>query len=160
MNDRMKIDGFGELVDTNTLRITRRLPGPVDRVWAYLTDSDLRSKWLAAGRMDLKVGAPFEFVWRNNELTDPPGELPEGASEEHRLESRITEVDPQRSLSFTWGGTGGVTFELEPDGDEVVLTVIHRRVTELSTLRGVSTGWHVHLDMLVARLREMSPFTV
>jgi uncharacterized protein YndB with AHSA1/START domain len=150
-------DSYGVLVDPVTLRIQRRLPGPIERVWAYLTESDLRRQWLAAGEMEMKVGASFELVWRNHELTQPPGEPPAGYSDEHRMESRITELDPPRRLAFEWGGTGGVTFELEPQGDEVLLTVIHRRVTERSTLVGVSTGWHKHLDMLVARLTGAEP---
>ena len=48
------------------------LPGPVERVWAYLTDSDLRSKWRASGQMEMKVGAPFEFVWRNSDMKWTP----------------------------------------------------------------------------------------
>ena len=78
------------LSEPATLTIQRMLPGPIERVWAYLTESDLRRKWLASGDMEMKVGAPFELVWRNSELTDPPGKRPEGFGEEHRMESRIT----------------------------------------------------------------------
>ena len=63
------------VTEPSTLRIQRLLPGPIERVWAYLTESELRRKWLAAGEMEMKVGAPFELVWRNDELTDPPGEV-------------------------------------------------------------------------------------
>jgi uncharacterized protein YndB with AHSA1/START domain len=42
----------------------RRLPGPIERVWAYLFDSDLRRLWLASGAMTLQPGASFELVWR------------------------------------------------------------------------------------------------
>jgi uncharacterized protein YndB with AHSA1/START domain len=150
-------DAYGVLTDPVTLKIQRCLPGPIERVWAYLTESDLRRQWLASGEMEMKVGASFELVWRNDELTDPPGERPSDKSIEHRMKSRITELDPPRKLAFEWGGTGGVTFELEPQGEEVLLTVIHRRVTERSILVGVSTGWHKHLDMLVARLTGAEP---
>ncbi|MFD0986889.1 SRPBCC family protein [Methyloligella solikamskensis] len=153
-------NGYGVLIENTTLRIERLLPGPIDRVWAYLTESDLRRKWLAAGDMELSVGAPFEFTWRNDELTDPPGSKPEGFGSEHSLESEITEVDPPHKLSFTWGETGGVTFALEPHGDQVLLTVTHHRVTDRKSLLGVSTGWHAHLDVLAARLagEEPDPF--
>ena len=122
------------LTEPATLTIQRLLPGPIERVWAYLTESDLRRKWLAAGEMEMKVGAPFELVWRNDELTDPPGQRPPGFSDEHRMQSRITELDPPRKLSFTWEGSGDVSFELEPKGNEVLLTVIHRRLPDRSTL--------------------------
>ena len=66
------------------------------------------------GEMEMKVGAPFELVWRNDELTDPPGKRPDGFSEEHRMQSRITELDPPRKLAITWESSGDVSFELEP----------------------------------------------
>jgi uncharacterized protein YndB with AHSA1/START domain len=148
---------YGELIEPGTLSIRRILPGPVERVWAYLTDSDLRRQWLAAGDMGLEVGTPFELVWRNAELTDPPGTPPEGFGEEHRMAGEITEFDPPRKLGISWGTTGGVTFELQPQGDEVLLTLIHRRVPDRSILLNVSAGWHAHLDVLAAKLRGDQP---
>ena len=144
-----------------TLTIQRMLPGPIERVWAYLTESDLRRKWLASGEMEMKVGAPFELVWRNSELTDPPGKRPEGFGEEHRMESRIIELDPPRKLVFAWGkDDSDVSMTLEPRGEKVLLTVVHRRLPTRGMMVGVSTGWHAHLDMLAARLsgEEPEPF--
>ena len=152
MTDTAILDAYGVLTEPATLKIQRMLPGPIDRVWSYLTESELRRQWLAAGAMTMKVDAPFEFVWRNDELSDPPGVRPEGFPEEHRLESRITELDPPRKLAIAWGASGGVSFELEPQGNEVLLTVIHHRVPDRATLLNVSAGWHMHLDTLVARL--------
>ena len=141
---------YGTLIEPTTLKIQRLLPGPVERIWGYLTDSNLRRKWLAAGAMEMKVGAPFELVWRNNELTDPPGKRPDGFGDEHRMQSRITELDPLRKISFTWADTGDVSFELEARGDKVLLTVIHRRLPGRAYMLKVGPGWHMHLDVLVA----------
>ena len=96
MTDAATVDPYGLLTEPATLKIQRLLPGPVERIWVYLTESDMRRKWLASGFMEMKVGAPFELVWRNNELTDAPGQRPEGFGEEHRMQSRITELDPPR----------------------------------------------------------------
>lgn len=160
MTQRATPDAYGELTQAATLRIERLLPGPIERVWAYLTESDLRRQWLAAGQMDMKVGAPVDFVWRNEELNDPPSRRPAGHSEEHRMQCRITELDPPRKLAITWGSSGGVSFELDPQGDKVLLTVIHRRLPDRATLLKVSAGWHMHLDVLVARItgKEPPPF--
>jgi uncharacterized protein YndB with AHSA1/START domain len=160
MTDLATLGAYGVLTEPATLKIQRLLPGPIERVWAYLTESDLRRQWLAAGRMEMKVGAPVELVWRNDELTDPPGQRPPGFSEEHRMQSRITELDPPHKLAITWGNTGGVSFELEPQGDDVLLTVTHRRVADRAILLKVSAGWHAHLDILVARAtgKEPEPF--
>jgi len=150
MSELMPLDAYGALIEPATLKIERLLPGPVERVWAFLTKGELRRKWLAAGEMEMKVGAPFELIWRNDELTDPPGARPPGFSAEHRMQSRITELDPPRRLAFAWSGSGDVSFELEPMGDEVLLTVIHRRLPDRKNLMGVGAGWHAHLDLLVA----------
>ena len=157
MNEVMTVDAYGVLTEPTTLKIQRLLPGPVERVWAYLTESDLRRKWLAAGAMEMKVGAPFELVWRNTELTDPPGARPPGFSEEHRMQSRITELDPPRKLAISWNDSGDVSFELERKGDKVLLTLIHRRLPNRSTMLKVSAGWHSHLDILVARASGTEP---
>ena len=157
MSDLSGIDAYGVLTEPATLKIQRLLPGPVERVWAYLTDGELRRKWLAAGDMEMKVGTAFELVWRNDELTSPPGQRPPGFSDEHRMQSRITELDPPRRITFTWGNGGDVSFELEPRGDRVLLTVIHRRLPDRGTMLMVGAGWHMHLDVLVARVSGEEP---
>jgi uncharacterized protein YndB with AHSA1/START domain len=160
MNQTIDPDTYGTLSEDATLTLERLLPGSIDRVWAYLTESDLRRQWLAAGTMEMRVGAPVELVWRNNELMEDPGQPPEGFGEEHRMESEITELDPPRRLSISWGSTGGVTFELEPVGDMVRFTLTHRRIPDRSIMLNVSAGWHAHLDVLAARLAsdEAPPF--
>ncbi len=152
MNDLATFSAYGVVTEPATIKIERLLPGPIDRVWAYLTQSELRRRWLAAGDMQMKVGSPFELVWRNDELTDPPGNRPEGFAEEHRMHSRITELDPPRKMTFTWGEQGAVSFELETIGGDVLLTVIHRRISDRNNMLMIGAGWHMHLDVLAARL--------
>ena len=157
MTDLAPLEAYGVLTEPDTLTIQRLLPGSVERVWEYLTQSELRRQWLAAGEMALAVGAPFEFTWRNDELTDPPGQRPDGIGEENRLQCRITDLDPPRKLAITWGSTGGVTFTLKPIGTQTLLTVTHHRVPERSTLLSISAGWHTHLDILAARMEGTEP---
>ncbi len=63
------MNDYGMIIETGTLRIQRLLPGPIERVWAYLTESDKRATWLAAGDMKLENGAQVELVFRNSDLT-------------------------------------------------------------------------------------------
>lgn len=140
----------------DAVRLERLLPGPIERTWAYLTDGELRRQWLAAGDMELVVGAPFELVWRNEELSDPPGRRPEGFGEEHRLQSHIIAVDPPRRLAFAWGD-GEVCFTLEPRGGQVLLTVEHTGISDRANLLEIGAGWHSHLDILVARASGQAP---
>ena len=103
MTDAATVDPYGLLTEPATLKIQRLLPGPLERIWVYLTESDMRRKWLASGFMEMKVGAPFELVWRNNELTDPPGQRPEGFGETESKEIaeviRVVRREVQRQFS-------------------------------------------------------------
>jgi uncharacterized protein YndB with AHSA1/START domain len=157
MNKPVTIDAYGTLTEPATLTIQRVLPGPIERVWSYLTDSNLRRKWLASGAMEMKEGSSFELVWRNSELTDPPGQRPEGFGEEHSMQSRIITCEPPHTLAFTWGENGSVSIALEPRGNTVLLTLIHERLGERGMKVMVGAGWHAHLDILVARVSGQEP---
>lgn len=147
---------YGVLAAPATLRLQRTLPGPIERVWAYLTDGDLRRQWLAAGAMNPAPGASFELVWRNDELSASASERPAGFAEESRATCEVTEADPPRRLGFRWPGVGEVTFELEPLGAQVLLTLTHRQLPKtLSAM--VGAGWHMHCDILAARIASARP---
>ena len=42
---------------TDTVRLERLLPGPIERVWAYLTEPDKRATWFA-GSPSASVKSP------------------------------------------------------------------------------------------------------
>lgn len=157
MSEATSLAGYGVVTEPMTVRIERTLPGPIERVWAYLIESDLRRRWLAAGDMDLRIGGGVSLVWRNDELTPHPETRPEGSQAEHRMESLITELDPPRLLAFGWGTTSEVKFELTTEGHEVRLTVTHRGLPNRKELLSVSSGWHAHLDILDAVARDRVP---
>lgn len=157
MNTSLQPNPYAIRRDPSTLTLQRLLPGTVERVWAYLTDGELRRRWLAAGAMSPVVGASFELVWRNDELSASPGERPAGFSEEGCATCQITELEPLRKLGFSWPGVGEVTFDLEPQGDEVLLTVTHRRLSDRATTLMVGAGWHMHLDILQALCEGRKP---
>ncbi len=157
MNDLAPPNAYGVLTEPTTLTIQRLLPGPIERIWAYLTESDMRRTWLASGEMEMKVGSSFEFVWRNDELTNPIGAKPADFGDEHRMTCEITELDPPRKLAITWGKSGGVSFDLKQAGGKVLLTLTHHRVPDRAMLLMVSAGWHMHLDVLAARTNGTEP---
>lgn len=157
MNERVTLSAYGELIEPTTLQIQRLLAGSPERVWAYLTQSELRRRWLASGEMQMKAGTAFSLTWRNDELTDPPGTRPDGFGEQHSMEVRVIEIDPPRKLVHTFGVHGEVTFELEPVGSKTLLTLTHRRLPDRATMLKVGAGWHMHLDVLVARVSGTTP---
>ncbi len=160
MNQHQKQEDFGTLIEPTTLKIERMLPGPVERVWSYLTQNDLRRQWFASGEMKLEPDAPFVFVWRNDELSTKPGKRPESNPEERRMQCRITACEPPHTLGFTWGEKSHVSITLQTCGNRVLLTLVHRRIADRAMALGVSAGWHSHLDLLVAVMNgtETQPF--
>jgi uncharacterized protein YndB with AHSA1/START domain len=150
---------FGVVTGPDTVVFERLLPGPIERVWAYLTESDKRAKWFAAGDMELRVGGKVELIFRNSELA-PAGEpVPEryrAHSQEIRSEGRVTRCEPPRLLSFLWGGANDgseITFELSPQGTDVRLVLTHSRLANRAAMVDVSGGWHIHLRVLADQLR-------
>lgn len=152
MKDASVIEAHGRLTDPATLTMQRLLPGPVSRVWSWLTESEKRAKWLAEGEMPMVPGAAFTLTWRNDTLTDPPGARPEGMGEVHTGDCRMLEADPPRRLRYEWIGVGEVCFDLEPAGERVLLTLTHSGLVGRDRVLGVSAGWHAHLDVMAAKL--------
>ena len=56
------------LIEPGTVKMERLLPGPVERIWAYLTESDKRATWLAGGEFDLRVGGKVKLEFDNSKL--------------------------------------------------------------------------------------------
>ncbi|MBK7946642.1 MAG: SRPBCC family protein [Flavobacteriales bacterium] len=150
------MDKYGTLIAPNTIRFERLLPGPIERVWAYLTDSEKRAKWLASGPMELRVGGDARLTWLHTSLDAAAEEAPERYRNGHSMEARITQCDPPFKLGFTWGADPArlseVVFELTEVGNEVRMVLTHHRLPDRKDLLGVSGGWHTHLDVLVEHL--------
>lgn len=119
----------------------RILNAPVGRVWAALTEVDQMREWY----FDLKefiprVGFEFEFVVEH-----------EGNRYHHLC--RITEVIPERKISYTWRyqgepGSSLVMFELFPDGNKTRLKLTHTGIetfpkTPAYARKNFETGWNV-----------------
>ncbi len=152
------------LLNRELIYFERLLPGPIERVWAYLTESEKRGKWLAAGEIDMRVGGKIELTFNHENLTPHREQIPQkykNHAEGSTMKGQITQLNPPRLLSYTWAEASGeseVTFELTPKGDEVLLKLTHRRLgDEQDTLISVAAGWHTHLGILVDKLYGRSP---
>jgi hypothetical protein len=70
--------------------------------------------------------------------------------------AEVTRWEPPRLLSHTWGDGSEVTFELSPQGGQVLLVLTHRRLTP-TEMCSVAGGWHTHLGILVDDLGGRTP---
>jgi uncharacterized protein YndB with AHSA1/START domain len=156
------MNDFGKVIDASTVRLERLLPGPIGRVWSYLTDPGKRAKWFAGGPMELRVGGRVEFKFNHADLSAEK-ETPERfkCDDHQHGPGRITRCEPPRVLAFTWGSDAAdaseVTFELAPQGDKVKLTLTHRRVADRTSMISFAGGWHIHLDILEDNLEGRTP---
>ncbi len=145
------MNDFGKLITPDTLVFERILPGPIDRVWKYLTDPELRGKWFASGPMELKKEGKIEFHFDNNSLSEQPDPAPEKYKEydqPSKSSARVTEIDPPHKLSLFWENSD-VTITLKEQGNEVLLTLTHKKLDKDRDIRiGIMAGWHTHLNIL------------
>lgn len=151
----------GTVTTPDTVRIERLLPGPAERLWAYLTDSEKRRRWLAAGEMEPFVDGRVEHLFRHRELShEPTPERYKHFETSPAMLGKVTEWDPPRLLAYRWPGDEGaseVSFELFPEGRDVRLVVTHRRLPDTETMISVASGWEAHLGILADRLSEREP---
>ena len=153
---------YGTAIEPATIRFERLLPGPIERVWEYLTDSDKRGLWFAAGKMDPRPGGEVAFTFDNASLSPdktPPPEKYKGRGHT-TTHHRVIDFVPPRLLSITWGdqtNPSEVKFELTPEGNRVRLVLTHRRLANHSQRVNVGAGWHAHLTILSDVLEGRTP---
>ena len=142
-----------------TVRLERMLPGPIERVWAYLTDSEKRKTWFAGGVFDLRVGGKASLHFDHSLISAEPSP-PEVKAKRSDWSETITRIEPPRLLSYTFGHGGPeseVTFELETRGNGVLLTLTHVRIADRKTMIGLASGWDAHVGILEDRLNGVEP---
>jgi uncharacterized protein YndB with AHSA1/START domain len=148
------------VVEPGTVRLERLLPGPVERVWAYITESDKRAKWFCAGALDLRLGGKVRLEFDNNSLTRekiPPEKYKDVQNK--KFDGVITRLEPMRLLAHTWTWDSGdteVTYELTPRGKDVLLVIVHSRVPQQAGT-SVMSGWDVHTGILADVLEGKEP---
>jgi uncharacterized protein YndB with AHSA1/START domain len=148
------------LLAPDTVRLERLLPGPVERVWAYLTESDKRATWLAGGEFDLRVDGKIRLLFDHAKLSSdktPPAKYKD--MERPEFEGVITRLEPMRVLAHTWNMSGDteVTYELSPRGKDVLLTIVHRRLQPRDLVLSVMSGWDTHTGILEDVLKGLEP---
>jgi len=148
------------LIESGTVRLERLLPGPVERVWAYITESGKRAQWLAAGEVDLRVGGRVHLEFDNSRLS--AGDAAAAKHKERgtgKFDGVITRLEPMKLLAHSWGWNGTeteVTYELTPRGKDVLLTIVHKRLGK-ELVPAVMGGWDVHSGILSDILSGKQP---
>ncbi len=156
------MNAYGNLIASDTIRFERLLPGPIERVWAYLVEPDKRKLWLADGPMTLAPDGEVALHFRNAELSRNDDPAPEAYRAQENcgdVHGHILRCEPPHRLAFTWSDDPSrpedvpseVDIELQTDGERVRLVLTHRRLLARQ-MTSVAGGWHTHLGILEDQL--------
>jgi uncharacterized protein YndB with AHSA1/START domain len=126
------------------VQFVRTVPGPIERVWEFLTDSKKLPGWFGDGTIEPRPGGAVNLMGGH-------------------IRGIVTQWRPLRRLAHSWNvyGPGDtespypesyLTIELEERGDDVVLTLTHLPVLDRFEKQN-AMGWHTFLDMLDAAVR-------
>ncbi|WP_036096521.1 ArsR/SmtB family transcription factor [Leptospira weilii] len=148
---RLKYDMEGESKMEEVKQIyTLYIKTNLDKLWDTLIQSKITPEWFAgmAVTFEPKVGAKLTY-----DVTGPDG------NKMSVVQGKVLEFDPKRKLVYTFkldaepkaaaDRESRVSYELEPVGDSVKLTVIHDDFDgKTPTYLGTSQGWPMHLSNL------------
>lgn len=160
MSDQATMGSYGVVTEAGSVRFERLLPGPIERVWTYLTDADKRGTWLAAGE-DLLPGGKAKLHWHHADLSSEKEAPPQYKDLErgHSATWTVVRYEKPHLLVCLWPmniGETEVTFELSERGKNVLLVLTHRRL-DRATMLSVGPGWHAHLAVLESRVAGTEP---
>ena len=120
-----------------------------EKVFAALTDAKMSEQYWAGNRVvsDWKIGAAFALKLKR---------------EDADVTGKVLEFDPPRRLAYSFHAAHAgmkaeppsrVTFELEPQKDQVKLTIVHDKFEPGSkAFESVSRGWPLVLSSLKSYL--------
>jgi uncharacterized protein YndB with AHSA1/START domain len=143
----------------DAIRLERIFDAPVEKVWRYLTEAELRQQWFMGGTDATGVGE-FELLVDHDKLSTDKVPYPEsyecfkGAT----WTEKVIRFQPPRVLETTFqgGNNGTVTYELFPDGERTRLVLTHSGIVSPVGAQDFGGGWNSHLAVLEEKLAGRS----
>ena len=144
-----------EKIAPDTIRLERMLDAPVETVWRYLTEAQLRQQWFMGGTDATGVGQ-FDLLVDHDKLSDDVVPYPESYEcfKGSVWTEKVIRFDPPRLLETTFQGgkNGTVTYELFPMGEKTRLVLTHSGIVSPVGAQDFGSGWNSHLTVLQERL--------
>lgn len=151
----IQIDAPITRIAPDTIRLERTLDAPVETVWRYLTQAELRRHWFMGGT-DATAGGEFDLIVDHDNLSDGDVPYPEdyAANKGARWQEKVLRFDPPRlfETTFQGGKNGIVTYELFSDGERTRLVLTHGGITSPTGFQNFGSGWNSHMTVLQERL--------
>ena len=142
-------------IEPDTIRLERVLDAPIETVWRYLTEAELRRQWFMGGTSATGVGA-FDLLVDHDNLSDGDVPYPESyaSSKGATWTEQVSRFEPPHLLETTFQGgkNGTVRYELSADGEQTRLVLTHSGIVSPVGAMDFGSGWTSHLAVLEARL--------
>ncbi len=130
----MTADQFLTIDGRPAVRVERRYPHPIEKVWRAVTTPEHLGSWFPSPvEIELRAGGAIRF----------------GAFDGPSATGTVEAVDAPRFLAFRWG-TDRLTFELVPDGSGTMFALTHA-FDDRYGAASFATGW----EMCLAGLRHL-----
>jgi uncharacterized protein YndB with AHSA1/START domain len=140
----------------DAIRLERVLDAPVDLVWRYLTEAELRSRWFMGGT-DARAEGEFDLLVDHDKLSDDrdvPYPESYAAYKGAVWTEKVLRFEPPQLLETTFQGgkNGTVRYELSPEGEKTRLVLTHSGIVSDTGAQDFGSGWNSHLTVLEERL--------
>lgn len=143
----------------DAIRLERLFDAPVETVWRYLTEAELRGQWFMGGTDATGVGT-FDLLVDHDNLSADDVPYPESYAEFKgaRWTETVTRFDPPHLLETTFQGgkNGTVTYELSREGERTRLVLTHSGIVSPVGAQDFGSGWTSHLAVLAEKLAGRS----
>lgn len=126
-----------------SVHFVRIMPGPIERVWEVLVNTQLLPGWYGVGYIEPRQGGAISLM-------------------DGHIRGVVTQCFPPDKISYTWNvfdvgqerssfPESYLTLELEAREKSVLLTLNHLPIL-VQYEKQNAMGWHTYLDMLEAAL--------
>ena len=155
-------------IDDHTIQFVRILPGPIEKVWDYLYDSDKRGEWFARGDFG-QGGRTFRAALEAFGIVAaqrPAAGEHEGDGQDRPYRHQYPAEDRAAASAglHLWArkakaadvSRSGIPTGGDKD-NKVRFTLTHSKIPDEGYRIGVSGGWHSHLEVLQYRAEGKTP---
>lgn len=155
---------YATITENGEMVFERLLPGTMEDIWAMITESGKREKWLAGGEMQPRKGGSLTLIFQHSKLSKRTAPIPKRYSQYENgetMHAEVLEYESPKKLVLTWPGGSKVKFELSPREDNVLLKLTHSGLgASKAMLVSVAAGWESHLKILESVMygMERDPF--
>jgi hypothetical protein len=132
-----------QFTHAHMVRFERLLPGPVERTWQVLTETNRLPGWYGEGHIEPGIGGAVSLMGGHIRAPSRSACRRSGSPTAERVQPG-DEVSPYPESYLS--------LELKPAGGDTALVLTHLPVLE-RFVKLNAMGWHTYLDMLAAALR-------